>query len=81
MHTRSTRLKQFKDELPKQTNADYIRSMTDEQLAEFLIERLDNPIMEKNEDICDICESYNPDSEKECSETECKKALVKWLGE
>lgn len=37
----------------KQTNADRIRSMSDEEFAEFWLQHCDNPIMEFNEDICE----------------------------
>lgn len=60
------------------SNADRIRSMTDEELAEFIINNCDNPISEKNEDVCEYCEKYE-DKEAECDEEGCKKAIVKWL--
>ena len=42
----------------KITNADRIRSMSDEEFAEFWLKHCDNPIMEFNEDICDLCNTY-----------------------
>lgn len=62
----------------KQTNADRIRSMSSEELAEFIINNCDNPISEKNEDMCDYCEKYE-DEATECDREGCKKAIVKWL--
>lgn len=41
----------LKDELPKQTNADRIRSMTDEELADFL----DNLCLVKADFHCEEC--------------------------
>ena len=62
----------------KQTNAERIRAMSDEELAEFIINNCDNPISENNEDICDYCEKYE-DEAAECDKEGCKKAIVKWL--
>ena len=60
------------------TNADRIRAMSDEELAEFLLNGTDNPMYEKNEDVCDYCEKCD-DENALCSEDGCKNAIVKWL--
>lgn len=62
----------------RMTQANRIRSMTDEELAEFIIKNCDNPISEKNEDMCDYCKKYE-DEAAECDKEGCKKAIVKWL--
>ena len=59
------------------TNADRIRSMSDEEFAEFWLQHCDNPIMEFNEDICDLCNTYK--SRGQCDDEYCKEAIVKWL--
>ena len=59
------------------TNADRIRSMSDEEFAEFWLEHCDNPIMEFNEDICDLCNTYK--SRGQCDDEYCKNAILKWL--
>ena len=59
------------------TNADRIRSMRDEEFAEFWLQHCDNPIMEFNEDICDLCDIY--ESNGQCDDEYCKNAIVKWL--
>lgn len=64
----------LKDEIPKQTNADRIRSMTDEELAEFLIKvycESAKPCMEGNEDC--KWEDY-PTHDKGC-----KDCFKEWL--
>ncbi len=60
------------------TKADRIRSMSDEELAEFIIKNSDNPISEKNEDMCDFCDLAD-DENGCCFEESCKKAIVRWL--
>ena len=62
----------------KQTNADRIHSMNIEELAEFIINNCDNPISEKNEDMCDYCEK-NDDEAAKCDKEGCKKAIAEWL--
>lgn len=62
----------------KQTNADRIHSMNIEELAEFIINNCDNPIYEKNEDMCDYCEK-NDDEAAKCDKEGCKKAIAEWL--
>ena len=57
-----------------QTRADKIRSMSDEELAEFLSFGL-VPIK-----ICDLCEKIVA-SESACNDNSCIKALMKWLKE
>lgn len=64
-------------EQKKQTNADRIRFMSDEELAEFILKNCDNPISEVNEDMCDFCD--NSEGESECDDESCKRAIVKWL--
>ena len=70
----------YKDEHEqKMTNADRIRSMSDEEFAEFWLKSCDNPIMEFNEDICDLCDIYENESGEKCDDDYCKKAILKWL--
>lgn len=58
---------QLTGELPKQSNAQRIRNMADEELAKFLSECAD----------CAICQLVNP---KNCrTEETCTKAFVEWL--
>lgn len=52
-----------------QTNADRIRSMTDQELAVFLSRDLKQP--------CDYCQLE--DLEGACTETLCDDAMMKWL--
>ena len=56
---------------------DRIRSMSAEEFAEFWLKHCDNPIMEFNEDICDLCDIY--ESSEQCDDEYCKNAIVKWL--
>ena len=63
----------------KRTNADRIRSMSDEEFAEFWLKHCDNPIMNFNEDICDLCDIYGNESDEKCDDDYCIKAIVKWL--
>lgn len=65
------------DNYKRMTNADRIRSMSDEELAEYLLNSCDNPIMEFNEDMCDLCDIY--ESGRQCDDLYCKKAIVNWL--
>ena len=51
------------------TNADRIRSMTDQELAVFLSRDLKQP--------CDYCQLVISDGA--CTETLCEDAMVKWL--
>ena len=51
------------------TNADRIRAMSDEELAEFLSRGLKEP--------CDCCQLAI--FEGACTETLCEDAMVKWL--
>ena len=51
------------------SNADRIRSMTDQELAVFLSRDLKQP--------CDYCQLA--DSEGACTETLCDDAMIKWL--
>ena len=59
------------------TRGDEIRSISDEEFAEFWLKHCDNPIMEFNEDICDLCNTYK--SRGQCDDEYCKDAIVKWL--
>lgn len=52
-----------------QTNADRIRTMSDEELAEFLSKDLKEP--------CDCCQLAV--FEGACTETLCDDAMIKWL--
>ena len=52
-----------------QTNADRIRSMSDEELAVFLSRDLKEP--------CDYCQLAV--FEAACTETLCEDAMMKWL--
>lgn len=65
------------DNYERMTNADCIRTMSDEEFAEFWLKHCDNPIMEFNEDICDLCNTYK--SRGQCDDEYCKEAIVKWL--
>ena len=53
----------------KQTNADRIRAMSDEELAEFLSRGFKEP--------CDCCQLAV--FEGACTETLCDDAMMKWL--
>lgn len=59
------------------TNADRIRSMSDAEIADFILKNCDNPISEVNEDMCNFCNIYEED--KGCDSDYCKNALLKWL--
>ena len=58
------------DHYEPMTNADKIRNMTDEELAEFLIKEFDNKM------ICDKCYEFIED--RPCKHN-CDKQLLKWL--
>lgn len=51
------------------TNADRIRSMTDEELAELI----ENPV---NIFHCSMCDNYN---NCDCELTDCTEYILKWL--
>lgn len=53
------------------TNGDRIRQMTDEQLANFLIEADMN--------ICDFCASQHAKSPLVCEQQDCTKGILEWL--
>lgn len=55
--------------IPVPTNADRIRAMSDEELAEFLSSGLKEP--------CDCCQLAVFDGA--CTETLCEDAMMKWL--
>ena len=55
--------------IPVPTNADRIRAMSDEELAEFLSRSLKEP--------CDCCQLAV--FEGACTETLCDDAMMKWL--
>lgn len=55
--------------IPVPTNADRIRAMSDEELAEFLSSELKEP--------CDCCQLAVFDGA--CTETLCDDAMMKWL--
>ena len=60
-----------------QTNADHIRSMTDEELAEYLWVETD-----KTFNYCDVCKHYRltaPHCAVRSQGRECIKARVDWL--
>ena len=60
-----------------QTNADHIRSMTDEELAEYLWVETD-----KTFNYCDVCKHYRltaPHCAVRSQGSECIKARVDWL--
>ena len=67
------------DKYKRMTQADRIRAMSGEELAEFIINNCDNPISQKNDDMCDYCEKYEDEKTAECDREGCKKAIVKWL--
>lgn len=60
----------------KQTNADRIRLMNDEEMAEFILGNCENPLSQENDEMCDYCENFET---LECSEDSCKKAIINWL--
>lgn len=57
------------DYIPVPTNADRIRAMSDEELAEFLSRGFKEP--------CDCCQLAV--FEGACTETLCDDAIIKWL--
>lgn len=59
----------LKDELPKQTNADKIRAMSDEELAEFLSDNTN----------CDCCNIQCPDKLNCPSMSSCYCRHKEWL--
>ena len=63
----------LKDELPKQTNADRIRSMTDEELADFL-EEVENGDLDYPITFCELCEK-----DGNTLNLDCKGCLKHWL--
>lgn len=60
------------------TNGDYIRSMSDEELAEYILKKSDNPMYEICDDVCECCSEWNKD-DYHCDDDNCKKAIVCWL--
>ena len=70
-------LRELKNKRYPRTNADRIRSMSDEEFAEFWLKSCDNPIMIYNEDICYLCDIY--EGSVQCDDEYCKEAIVKWL--
>ena len=48
-----------------------------ETLAEYLLKACDNPVCERNEDMCDFCELS--DISNDCTEERCLNAIVKAL--
>lgn len=59
----------LKDELPSQTNAEHIRSMSDEDLAEFLSENTN----------CDCCNIQCADKNNCPSMSSCYCRWLEWL--
>ena len=49
------------------TNGDMLRSMTDEELMQFIC---------NDSDFCDICEHNREDT---CCNENCQKTVLKWL--
>lgn len=66
------------EEQKVRTNGDYIRSMNDEKLAEYIIQRSDNPMYEISDDVCECCSEWNKDDYC-CDDDNCKKAIECWL--
>lgn len=62
---------QLRDELPKQTNADYIRSMSYEELANLIN---DPSTYGFNCGMCPLNPPYG-----ECIEGNCYKQILEWL--
>ena len=51
-----------------------------ETLAEYLLKACDNPIFERNEDMCDFCELSNiSNCDCDCTEERCLSAIIKAL--
>lgn len=60
----------FEENVAPCTNGDRIRSMSDEELAEFILHYCDNSVSDLNEEICHFCENgYDG----------CKPVILKWL--
>lgn len=49
-----------------------------ETLAEYLLECCDNPVCERNEDMCDFCEKPC-ERDVPCTDDYCLKAVLKGL--
>ena len=69
-------IKHFECKKPK-TNADRIRSMSDSEIAEFILKNCDNPMSDVNEDMCDFCNIYGEN--EGCDNDSCKKAILNFL--
>ena len=63
---------ELKNELPKQTNADRIRTMRDEELAEFIV----NDCLELSDMICGSC---TQETTENCGSGCCVEHIVSWL--
>lgn len=50
-----------------------------ETLAEYLLKSCDNPICERNQDMCDFCELSDVKNCDECIEEKCLNAIIKAL--
>lgn len=62
---------------PKKTNGDRIRAMSDEELADFILDTEENP-----NNFCTECVNYNntaPHCRANDIEFGCKDAAIKWL--
>lgn len=51
---------------------------TKESLAEYLLKACDNPLWERNEDMCDFCELSDVKN-CDCTEERCLDAIIKAL--
>lgn len=67
----------LKYEIPKQTNADRIRSMTDEELAEFIFSQVKAKCSNHDCVGADFC-YYHADMNGTCG-SGCEQAIEKWL--
>ena len=50
-----------------------------ESLAEYLLKACDNPISERNEDMCDFCELSDIKNCDDCTEERYLNAIIKAL--
>ena len=50
-----------------------------ETLAEYLLKSCDNPISERNEDMCDFCELSDISNCDDCTKERCLNAIIKGL--
>lgn len=69
----------LKNELPKQTNADRIRNMTNEELTELLVWGATFHPKIEAPDCSEECKDYCPGCITKCSKEKQERAVRKWL--